>query len=1458
MEAPRGAIAGDRAPASTSGAPGPSAAGGDLAARLETVRVRLKTWEVDFARTHGRQPNRDDARAAPGMREMYGEYRELKAAMDKENARAAVRGKPTSPAATPPSRRSPRHARRQPAPLADASGLRANVPPHALGFRPRTTTTLPPARPESSDDDDDDVVDATPVKLPTRVQPDRAAKSPARTVPARDPRRDVHDPMASPPPKPKPRATPTVTDTVSTATTTESPKLSRPKLPPRVFAAPAPAGRVGASRAAPIRVATAGAAARARAAGAAGGFARIAAERAKGDGGDGIAFEPLLCDARGALSDEVRADGAARRDARAPEMTLSSFLEEDANRAPPKAPVVMPEPPKVAKVKSAIPPKPDYAAMAAQGSGLGGVRESIRRDADPDEDEMLAAMEEDEIDRRADRDENENEMDRRADRDENENEDDFEAAEARAASAARRRREAAAAKRRRREEENRSREAKSSGGNGSDVDDADYFYDSDESEEEEVIVTTTKRKRAAATKPAAKAKAPTTRKKAGREPTRAPASDPPPVARPTTGRERAEARNAAVAAAAAAAKSTRKTGGARKATEATDWRSTGDEAPDAAAPATRRPAKSRTAGGNFVKTNLKKTWKSHGVKGGAKKTSGASHRYGGGAQHWRKGVAQRKEVMQPGDKEQNVWQAGDWASKAKAASMTAEEKAKALVEAREKLQSRAVHPAAGARANAAAVAAAEAREKLEKPGPELDKACAVALADPTEENLGAVLRRAFGHETFRPGQLEVIRRVLSGGSTLALLPTGAGKSLTYQLPALLLPGLTLVVSPLLALMSDQLRGLPPALPGAALRSDQSPALLFATLDEMRAGRLKVLFVSPERLLNERFLSDLRCVPGGVSLAVVDEAHCVSEWSHNFRPAYHRLGRILRSRLRLEGPVLALTATATARTEASLRAQLDIPREGAFRNDAIRPNLALSCMRVPASSKEATLLHLLQREPLHGEGSVIVYTAFQNQAETVASYLQTRGVNAKAYHAGQEPEDRARTQAQFFGGSVRVVVATVAFGMGLDKPDVRAVINYSLPRSPESYIQQAGRAGRDGLPARCVSFVDPKDFTRLRSLSFSDGVDRPTVRKLLETVFLSKTKDKATAKQTETETEEEHPAPVGALIAQQLERELDLRGEVIETVLSCLELWDVDVIRRRCEEAARRDAGEDDPCGTKQGDGDGDGDAAAFADAADAGALGDGGLVRVLPDMRATCEMSFHGAPPEELARKCPLVAALLHLGVKPKQGTYRFPVADAARRMGEGLEEVGAQLQALSANGEAAYRLSDRAIGYEIVRQPPADLRPLAAALADHLAAVEKSAVAKLDTVYAALEAAADCEDDASQGASLRRTLEAYLGGASTAAEALDLSRVITREPPRDLRRDVRELLTHRSGGKAGGAGCMSARAVARVLHGLGSPAFPAAEWRRNPLWERHANVDFDVIAETASEELMAMRGVKR
>ena len=1430
----------------------------DLVARMATTRRDLKVWETDFLRAHGRQPNKDDAAAAPGVKEMYGLYRSLKSKLDKENAGNARAGlaKP-DPSAAQPSGRPLVEARRGVAsPRRDLARE-----PSAAPARVPLASRIPVAA--DSSDDEEGVVDATPVKAPTRVQPMRAAKSPSKS------------PMADPRSLPKPRASPRRSPKALRALFPDAKALAgaadAAALPPRVakkhVARAKPANAFGrlAGGFGGDRLETRG--------GGGGGFARLAEAKKQN------AFEPLLCDARGVLDDGVLNIGD-----NAPAMTLSDFLAQEPARRRGGGGAPKPPEPSAAKpartAAAAIPTRAEAETKPSPCSAAGAQnRRRAQPEVDPDEDEMLAAMEAEE--------------------------EDFEAAEARAAAGAARRRDAAAARTR----DRRNAEADALGtlgedrsrrGDGSE-DDEDYVA----SEDDDFAIATTgarKRKRApaAARKPAT-ARKPRLRKPAAATETNVATAADAAVAnesRPMTGRERAEARNAAVAAA-AEAKKRKPSGGKAKPAEAADWRAAGDEAPDRVPAPAKKRAASKTSKGNFVKMNMKKTWKSHGVKGGVKKSAGASHRYGGGAQSWNKPVGRRKQAPQPGET-QSVWSAGDWADRKKAQETPAEEKARAV---REAAEDAALAAAARPGAAAAAAAALEAREKLEKPGPALAAACASALLDPTDQALTDILRRAFGHEAFRPGQLEVIRRVVRGGSTLALLPTGAGKSLTYQLPALLFPGLTLVVSPLLALMADQLRGLPPALPGAALRSDQSQTHLFAVLDEMRAGKLKVLFVSPERLLNERFLNDLRLVPGGVSLAVVDEAHCVSEWSHNFRPAYHRLGRVLRSRLRVRGPVLALTATATKRTETSLRSTLDIPEEGAFRDDAIRANLTLSAMRVPASAREATLKHLLQREPMRGVGSAIVYVAFQNQAETVAAYLQTNGVNAKAYHAGQEPKDRQRTQAQFFAGSVRVVVATVAFGMGLDKADVRAVINYSLPRSPEAYIQQAGRAGRDGLPARCVSFIDADDFTRLRSLSFSDGVDRAAVHKLLETVFLGRDRKARSAlaalapgggvsageprdaeggpekfgrdpnpnpnENRDSGNEVAEPAAVGALIVQQLEREMDMRGEVIETVLSCLELWDARVIERRCAEAkseketnkesdasratlaATETARACPPKNSENGDD-------------DFGALGGNGLVRVLPDMRATCELSFHGASPEALAGVCPLVAAVLALGAKPKAGTYRFSVAAAARSMRSGLEEVGAQLQALSANGDAAYRLSDRAVGYEILRAPPADLRPLASALAAHLAAVERSAVHKLDTVYAALERAANAEDDHAQSASLRGTLEAYLRGAGPGSaetpSGVDLSGVIAADAPRGLAADVRELLTHRSGGKAGGAGCMSARAVARVLHGLGSPAYPAAEWRRKEkagnLWEKHSKVDFGAIVRVASEELLAMRGV--
>ena len=1425
-----------------------SSSDGDLVARMAKTRRDLKVWETDFLRAHGRQPNKDDAAAAPGVKEMYGLYRSLKSKLDKENTGNACAG-PVKPG--------PSAARSSGRPLVDARGGVAS-PRRDLARKPSAAPARVPVASRlpvnaDSSDDDGDVVDATPVKAPTRVQPMRAAKSPSKS------------PVANPRSLPKARRSPQRSPKALRALFPDARALAgatdAAALPPRV-------AKKDAVRAVPAN-------AFGRLAGGFGGgsFARLA-EAKKPD-----AFEPLLCDARGVLDDGVLNIGAD-----APAMTLSDFLAQEParRRGNPRGASKPPEPSAATSAKTAAAARPtraDAETKPISCSSGARKREGARQDVDPDVDEMLAAMEAEEA--------------------------DFDAAEARAAAAAARRRDAAAARTRRRRDVSADalgahRGDGSERRNGSE-DDEDYVA-SDASEDEDCAVATMrarKRKRAsaAAKRPAAARNPRLGKPGAAAETNIAAAADATAASAscPLTGRERAEARNAAVAAA-AEAKRRKPSGGRAKPAEATDWRAVGDEAPDRVPAPAKKRAASKMSKGNFVKMNLKRTWKSHGVKGGAKKSAGASHRYGGGAQSWNKAVGRRKQAPQPGEM-QSVWSAGDWADRKKAQETPAEEKARAV---REAAEDAALAAAARPGAAAAAAAALEAREKLEKPGPALAAACASALLDPTDQALTDILRRAFGHEAFRPGQLEVIRRVARGGSTLALLPTGAGKSLTYQLPALLFPGLTLVISPLLALMADQLRGLPPALPGAALRSDQSQAHLFAVLDDMRAGKLKVLFVSPERLLNERFLNDLRFVPGGVSLAVVDEAHCVSEWSHNFRPAYHRLGRILRSRLHMRGPVLALTATATARTETSLRATLDIPDEGAFRDDAIRANLTLSAMRVPASARDATLKHLLQREPMHGIGSVIVYVAFQNQAETVAAYLQTNGVNAKAYHAGQEPKDRQRTQAQFFAGSVRVVVATVAFGMGLDKADVRAVINYSLPRSPEAYIQQAGRAGRDGLPARCVSFIDADDFTRLRSLSFSDGVDRAAVHKLLETVFLGKDRkarralaalegaggggtgeargaavetgrgsrgdagDKRDPNGNETQKPEGGDdadiAAVGALIVQQLEREMDMRGEVIETVLSCLELWDARVLERRC--AAVSATNDEATLAAKERVARGDvADGAARADDDDDfGALGGNGLVRVLPDMRATCELSFHGASPESLASTCPLVAAVLGLGVKPKAGTYRFSVAAAARGMKSGLEEVGAQLQALSANGDAAYRLSDRAVGYEILRAPPADLRPLASALTQHLAAVERSAVHKLDTVYAALERAANAEDDDAQSASLRQTLEAYLRDPGGGMSSVHLSGVIASEAPRGLVADVRELLTHRSGGKAGGAGCMSARAVARVLHGLGSPAYPAAEWRRKEkaghLWEKHSKVDFGAIVRVASEELLAMRGV--
>ncbi len=342
---------------------------------------------------------------------------------------------------------------------------------------------------------------------------------------------------------------------------------------------------------------------------------------------------------------------------------------------------------------------------------------------------------------------------------------------------------------------------------------------------------------------------------------------------------------------------------------------------------------------------------------------------------------------------------------------------------------------------------------------------APAVTPAEQERLQEALRRYFPHHAFRPGQAEVIAAALRHESVLAVMPTGAGKSLCYQLAALLLPGTTLVISPLIALMKDQIDGLPPTVAGQAttLNYMLDGAEIDARLARAAAGGYKLLYAAPERLRQQPFLHALKRV--GVSLLVVDEAHCVSLWGHDFRPDYLFIAKAWEELGR--PPILAATATATPRVRDDIRATLGQVRLAV--TDVDRPNLQLEAHRFAGDRQKAQALVALCGEI---EGSGIVYATARAKCEELAELLRQNGIDAIHYHAGMD--DRAAAQDQFMTGRARVVVATIAFGMGIDKADVRFIVHYNPPKTLENYYQEAGRAGRDGLPARCILFYTPGD------------------------------------------------------------------------------------------------------------------------------------------------------------------------------------------------------------------------------------------------------------------------------------------------------------------------------------------------------------------------------------------------
>ncbi|MFA6526007.1 MAG: DNA helicase RecQ, partial [Candidatus Buchananbacteria bacterium] len=341
-----------------------------------------------------------------------------------------------------------------------------------------------------------------------------------------------------------------------------------------------------------------------------------------------------------------------------------------------------------------------------------------------------------------------------------------------------------------------------------------------------------------------------------------------------------------------------------------------------------------------------------------------------------------------------------------------------------------------------------------------------------------LLKKHFGYDEFRAGQQEIIQEIIEGKDCLVLMPTGGGKSLCFQLPALMLDGLTLVISPLISLMKDQVDQLRAnGIAAGLINSSMTQEEIMATQQNAKDGKLKILYLAPERLTLLSFMNFLREVK--ISLIAIDEAHCISEWGHDFRPDYRNLKKL--RDIFPSAPIVALTATATEKVRIDILSQLSLREPKTFISSFDRPNLTYRVL--PKKKFTPQLLKLLRK---YENESVIIYCFSRKNTDALADKLQKAGFKAGAYHAGLSAFQRERIQDRFIKDQINIITATIAFGMGIDKPDVRLVIHLDLPKSIEGYYQETGRAGRDSLPAECVLFFSPGD--RQKHAYFINEID----------------------------------------------------------------------------------------------------------------------------------------------------------------------------------------------------------------------------------------------------------------------------------------------------------------------------------------------------------------------------------
>ena len=409
-------------------------------------------------------------------------------------------------------------------------------------------------------------------------------------------------------------------------------------------------------------------------------------------------------------------------------------------------------------------------------------------------------------------------------------------------------------------------------------------------------------------------------------------------------------------------------------------------------------------------------------------------------------------------------------------------------------------------------------------------------------DLEAALHRHFGFTTFNSGQKEVVERLLAGRSAAAVFPTGGGKSLCYQLPALMLDGLTLVVSPLIALMKDQIDAL--AQRGIAARrldSSLDPEGHHSLMSDLSAGRVPLLYVAPERFNNERFRASLEDLD--IALFAVDEAHCISEWGHNFRPDYLKLGGIARTIG--ARTVLALTATATDRVLLDIRKGFDIAEHDAIRTRFYRPNLTLRFTPTSAVDRDEMLIERLRSRPA---GPTIVYVTLQRTAERMAEVLSAAGFGAQPYHAGLDADRRGSIQDAFLASDRMIVVATIAFGMGIANANNRNVYHYNPPKSLEHLAQEIGRAGRDGEPSICELQLCHDDLPLLQNFVYGDTPTRAAIQSLVGALLNDSNADN----KDENDNGEANNDTI-ALALTSFGNAHDVRPLVVRTLLTYLEL-----------------------------------------------------------------------------------------------------------------------------------------------------------------------------------------------------------------------------------------------------------------------------------------------------------------